>query len=295
VTDAPPPENAPGSGSPAVPTLSAGARTPGRVVADPWSSLRVHTPSNVAIGRVGHSLPTSEVLRFGLAHTQARDAVHTALDVDRLSADLTAAGWANLNVHSAADTRHTYLCRPDLGRRLSACSTERLAALAGQAERPPDLCLVIGDGLSSVAVQAHAVPLLGALRARLRGSVIDSEDPRAISPVVIATQARVALADEIAQRLRARMVVMLIGERPGLSSPDSLGVYATWAPCVGRTDAERNCISNIRAEGLSYPAAAFRLGWLIEQAFERRVTGVELKDESGRVALNLPTQVPAGG
>ena len=190
MTDAPPPENAPGSGSPAVPTLSAGARTPGRVVADPWSSLRVHTPSNVAIGRVGHSLPTSEVLRFGLAHAQARDAVHTALDVDRLSADLTAAGWANLNVHSAADTRHTYLCRPDLGRRLSACSTERLAALAGQAERPPDLCLVIGDGLS---------------------------------------------------------------------------------------------------------AAAFRLGWLIEQAFERRVTGVELKDESGRVALNLPTQVPAGG
>ena len=261
----------------------------GLVVCDPWSALRAHTPANIAIGRVGHSLPTREVLRFGLAHAQARDAVHVALDGARLAADLAAAGWASVAMQSAADSRPTNLRRPDLGRRLSEESARRNDALANPGASPPDLCLVIADGLSSVAAQTHAVPLLGALRERWRGTA-GGDRSGSCARVVIATQARVALGDEIAERLRARMVVVLIGERPGLSSPDSLGVYATWAPRVGRSDAERNCISNVRGEGLSYPAAAFKLAWLIDQAFRRQLTGVALKDESDRVAINAPAR-----
>ena len=260
------------------------------VVPDPWSALRAHTPANIAIGRTGHSLPTREVLRFGLAHAQARDAVHIPLDCARLMSELAAAGWPSVTVHSAAadsgaGARQTYLCRPDLGRRLSESGMPQLDALAAASNAAPDLCVVIGDGLSPLAVQSHALPLLGALRNRWR----DAGRHWSTTPVVIATQARVALGDEIAERLRARMVLVLIGERPGLSSPDSLGVYATWAPRVGRSDAERNCISNVRAEGLSYPAAAFKLAWLIDEAFRRALTGVVLKDESDLVAINAPS------
>ena len=252
------------------------------VTRDPWSALRAHTPANIAIGRVGHSLPTREVLRFGLAHAQARDAVHVALDVGRLGRDLAASGWPGVSVQSAAPGRTTYLCRPDLGRRLCEADARQLDALARLSRQAPDLCLVIGDGLSAVAVQTHAVPLLDALRARWQAAA------RAVpsTSVVIATQARVALGDDIAQRLRANMVVMLIGERPGLSSPDSLGVYLTWGPRVGRSDAERNCISNVRTEGLSYPVAAARLAWLIDAALRRGLTGVALKDESESPVLD---------
>ncbi len=257
------------------------------VVPDPWSALRAHTPANIAIGRTGHSLPTREVLRFGLAHAQARDAVHVALDSARLTSELAAAGWASVTVHSAAadsggGARQTYLCRPDLGRRLSESGALQLDTLAAAGHATPDLCVMIGDGLSPLAVQSHALPLLDALRTRWR----DAGRHWSTTPVVIATQARVALGDEVAERLRARMVLVLIGERPGLSSPDSLGIYATWAPHVGRSDAERNCISNVRAFGLSYPAAAFKLAWLIEEAFRRELTGVALKDESDLVAIN---------
>ncbi len=259
----------------------------GLVVSDPWTALRAHTPANIAIGRVGHSLPTREVLRFGLAHAQARDAVHVALDGIRLAADLAAAGWASVAVHSAADSRPTYLRRPDLGRRLSEASARRIDALRHSGASPPELCLVIADGLSAVAVQTHAVPLLGALRERWRGAA-GGDRTGSCAPVVIATQARVALGDEIAARVCARMVVVLIGERPGLSSPDSLGVYATWGPQVGRSDAERNCISNVRGGGLGYPAASFKLAWLIDQAFRRELTGVALKDESDWVAIDAP-------
>ncbi len=257
------------------------------VLPDPWSALRAHTPANIAIGRTGHSLPTREVLRFGLAHAQARDAVHVPLDSARLAADLHAAGWPSITVHSAAadrgaDARQTYLCRPDLGRCLSESAALQLDALAAANSAAPDLCVVIGDGLSPVAVQTHARPLLDALRSRWRSAGRNWS----ASPVVIATQARVALGDEIAERLRARMVLVLIGERPGLSSPDSLGIYATWAPRVGCSDALRNCISNVRAEGLSYPVAAFKLAWLIDEAFRRELTGVALKDESDLVAIN---------
>lgn len=259
------------------------------VVPDPWSALRAHTPANIAIGRTGHSLPTREVLRFGLAHAQARDAVHVPLDTARLASDLGAAGWPSVAVESAvADggpgTRQTYLCRPDLGRRLSQSAARRLDALVATGAAPADLCVVIGDGLSPIAVQTHALPLLEALGARWR----DAGRQWSTTPVVIATQARVALGDDIGERLAARMVLMLIGERPGLSSPDSLGIYATWAPRVGRNDAERNCISNVRVAGLPYATAAFKLAWLIDQAFKRQLTGVALKDESDLVVLNAP-------
>lgn len=257
------------------------------VTADPWSNLRSHTPANVAIGRVGQSLPTREVLRFGLAHAQARDAVHFALDVEVLASALREAGWNPLAVRSAAGSREVYLRRPDLGRRLDPDSADMLERAAGELPSGSDLCFVLGDGLSAVAVQGHAVPLLQQLRLRLQAAGVAGADRLQDARVVVATQARVALGDDIAARLRARMVVVLIGERPGLSSPDSLGIYLTWAPQIGRTDAERNCISNVRMEGLSYPAAAAKLAWLIEQAFERRLTGVALKDESDRAALNF--------
>lgn len=228
------------------------------VVQDPWQALRAATPARIALGRAGPALPTAAVLDFALDHARARDAVHAAVDFEALAARI---GLPTLRVASAAPDRATYLRRPDLGR--------RLAAGQALAPNPLDLLLVVGDGLSAAAVEAHAAPLIAALPPELRQG-----------PVVLASQARVALGDEIGERLGARMVAMLIGERPGLSSPDSLGVYLTYGPRVGRTDAERNCLSNIRPGGLSYEAAAGRLAWLAGEALRRRITGVELKDQS---------------
>ena len=232
------------------------------VLPDPWSALRAHTPARIALGRTGASLPTKEVLGFGLAHARARDAVHDALDVERLTNDLRSLGYAPISVRSAAPDRATYLTRPDLGRKLTD------TALRGNAET----VVAIEDGLSAVAVQTHAVPLLSELKKL-------NEHWKSI-PIVVATQGRVALGDEIGQRFNAKLVVVLIGERPGLTSPDSLGVYLTYAPRVGRTDAERNCISNVRPQGLGYVDAARRLDWLTSAALARGVTGVQLKDES---------------
>lgn len=237
------------------------------VLPDPWSALRASTPARIALGRAGSSLPTREVLAFGLAHARARDAVHHALDVPRLLNDLQSSGYAApICVRSAAADRQTYLTRPDLGRRLEG------GDLKGNAE----IVVAIEDGLSSVAVQTHAVPLLRELQ-----KISD----RWISvPVVVATQGRVALGDQIGERMSAKLVVVLIGERPGLTSPDSLGVYLTYAPRPGRTDAERNCISNVRPQGLGYSAAARRLDWLASAALARGLTGVGLKDESSLLA-----------
>ena len=244
---------------------------------DAWSLLREFTDARIALGRSGASLPTREVLSFGLAHAQARDAVHQPFNSEPLAQQLMALGLQTLTAHSAAADRHIYLNRPDLGRRLSDESREAL-----QASRVPahDLLLVIGDGLSSHAVHRQAVALITALQPYIQTLGL------AIGPVVLAHQARVALGDEIGETLKSRAVAMLIGERPGLSSPDSLGVYLTWQPERARMDSERNCISNIRPEGLSYEAAAFKLAWLLEQAFLRRLTGVKLKDESDNPALH---------
>lgn len=241
------------------------------VTQDPWVSLKIHTPARVALGRSGVSLPTQELLRFGSAHAMARDAVHLPLDTAALRTQLEADGWPLLCVHSAAADRATYLLRPDLGRRLSDASASVLA----QHTLPDgcDLLLVVGDGLSSLAVSRHAPPLLAALRQL-------APPAWRFGPVVIAEQARVALGDPIGQQLGARLAAVLIGERPGLSSPDSLGVYLTHAPRVGRTDAERNCLSNIRPEGLGYAAAAHKLVWLCHEALRLQCTGIGLKDDS---------------
>lgn len=236
---------------------------------DRWQALRALTPARIALGRSGNALTTAEVLRFGLAHARARDAVHLALDVGILAADLAAASLATLQVHSAARDRVEYLLRPDLGRHLGDADREQLENQAGPGA---DLCIVIADGLSAVAVQRHALPLLRAFDAVAQGRWTRT-------PVVIAEQARVALGDEIGACLRARLVAVLIGERPGLSASDSLGLYLTHAPRVGRSDAERNCISNIRPEGLPYTAAARSFAWLVEEALRRGESGVALKDE----------------
>ena len=243
-------------------------------LADPWAGLRSLTPARIALGRAGPAWPTREVLAFGLAHARARDAVHTRLDAAVLEAELRAAGHPVVQVRSAAPDRATYLTRPDLGRRLDAESARRLAA----APVPPEIVVAIEDGLSAVAVQRHAVPLLARLREL-------APDRWSGVPVVIALQGRVALGDEIGARLGARLIVVMIGERPGLSSPDSLGLSLTHAPRPGRSDAERNCISNVRPEGLAYAAAAARLDWLAVEALHRGLTGVALKDESCLTAI----------
>jgi len=247
--------------------------SPQGIAPDPWADLRAHTPARLALGRAGAALPTAEVLRFGLAHAQARDAVHIPLDAEALAAQLQALGCAMRTVHSAAPDRATYLLRPDLGRRLCDADAAALRDTPAQDAAPIDLLLVVADGLSSLAVARQAPPLVQAIRQQ-------APEGWHIGPVVIAQQARVALGDEVGSLMDARMVAVLIGERPGLSSPDSLGIYLTWHPQVGRRDAERNCISNVRPEGLEPAQAAARLWWLCQEARRLALTGVALKDRS---------------
>lgn len=242
---------------------------------DPWVQLRRFTPARVGLGRVGGSLPTRALLDFELAHARARDAVQTALDVEALAGAVRGGGFGEpLIVASRARNRMEYLLRPDLGRSLDETSRDVLTAArqaGGSGGRM--LAVVIADGLSAIAPARHAVPLLCALR--------DSgewEAQRVV--VVIAQSARVALGDEVGELLCTDAVVVLIGERPGLSSPDSLGAYLTWGPRAGRTDAERNCISNIRPEGLPYEEAARRLRYLLAEARRLKLSGVALKDDS---------------
>ncbi|MEO5732921.1 MAG: ethanolamine ammonia-lyase subunit EutC [Rubrivivax sp.] len=249
-------------------------------VPDPWFELRRHTAARIALGRAGNSLPTAEWLRFAEAHALARDAVHTALQVDGLMEALRTHGFGEpVVLESAAPDRATYLRRPDLGRRLSARSDALLQA-AGPGPAC-ELAVVLADGLSAAAVDAHALPLLLALRPRLEA------DGVIVGPVAVARQARVALGDAIGALLQARAVLVLIGERPGLSSPHSLGAYLTWAPRVGRSDAERNCVSNIRPEGLQPAAAARTLAWLLAGARRLGATGVTLKDECPHDGLSV--------
>ncbi len=246
---------------------------------DPWLALRQFTAARIALGRSGDSLPTQAMLGFNLAHAQARDAVHAPFDADAVVQRLEqpgspAATLGTVRVHSAADDRGNYLRRPDLGRRLASADRARLSA---QSAQPFDLVLLVADGLSAPAAMRHAPDLIDALLPLL-------PDWR-VGPVVIATQARVALGDEVGELLRATLVAVLIGERPGLSSPDSLGVYVTWQPRVGRTDAERNCVSNVRPQGQPIAAAAARTAWLLNAALRRALTGVQLKDDSERPLL----------
>ena len=241
---------------------------------DLWQRLARLTPARIGLGRAGAGLPTREVLKFGLAHAQARDAVHTPMDAGAVAGAVGALGFPTLAVTSGAPDRATYLRRPDCGRRLSP---ESLKALSEAAQEPVNLALVVADGLSARAVHEGAAVMLAAFRPHAERAGWH------FAPVVIATQARVALGDAVGAALKARAVVMLIGERPGLSSPDSLGLYLTFAPKPGRTDAERNCISNVRPAGLGFDLAAFKLNWLLTQAFARGLSGVNLKDESDRL------------
>ncbi|MBV9530602.1 MAG: ethanolamine ammonia-lyase subunit EutC [Bradyrhizobium sp.] len=240
--------------------------------ARPITDLRSLTPARVALGQAGASLPTKALLDFSLAHARARDAVHACFHAASLIAAVGALGLSAFSVASRAANRQDYLRRPDLGRRLDQSSIE---IVHGHSRPSCALTIVIGDGLSPRAVHAHAVELIRHLLPRL------AADQTELGDTVVASLARVALGDEIGACLNARMVLMLIGERPGLSAPDSLGAYLTFAPRIGRTDAERNCVSNIHGEGLAYDDAAFKIGWLVREGFRRKVTGVALKDESG--------------
>jgi ethanolamine ammonia-lyase small subunit len=244
------------------------ARTP-RPLDPRWAQLRAATPARIGLPRTGAAVATGEQLAFQLAHARARDAVHDALETAPLLQGLAARGLAPLLLKSEAGERQRYLLRPDLGRRLDAASRAALTV----APRGHDLVFVLADGLSARAVASHALPLLDAVLPAFR------QENWRIGPATVVEQGRVAIGDQIGGALDAALVAVLIGERPGLSAPDSLGVYLTWAPAPGRSDAERNCLSNIRPEGLGYAEAARRLFALCCEACRRRLTGVMLKDE----------------
>ena len=230
----------------------------------PWQSLRAFTDARIALGRAGTSLPTREVLKFAQAHAAARDAVWTEADFGALRQ-----GWPDaLEVRSCAEIRAEYLRRPDLGRSLRPASKALLESLKAPA---PELLIVVGDGLSAAAL-AHAPALLRELLPLLNGVHIQ---------LLLAHQSRVALADEAGEVLKAKASLIVLGERPGLSSADSLGAYLTFAPIVGKPDSERNCVSNIRPGGLELPEAARRLAYLVRESLRRELSGVDLKDESG--------------
>lgn len=240
-----------------------------------WDGLRRFTDARIALGRAGHSLPTAAHLAFQLAHAQARDAVHQPMDVAGIAEDLRALDLEVLTLHSAACDRPTYLQRPDLGRQLDLASQEVLSRNA--AGPSVDLALVVADGLSALGVMQNAVALLRPLLDLLRS---DPTHAWTLSPAVVVEQGRVAVGDPIGQALKARTVVVLIGERPGLSSPDSMGIYFSWNPRPGLTDAQRNCISNVRSADLAPTQAAKRLHALLSRARQLQLTGVALKDET---------------
>lgn len=224
------------------------------------ASLRNYTNARVDLGRVGDSVPTAALLEFRLAHAKARDAVHLPMDSRSLMQEFSGLGWDSIVLMSQARTREEYLLRPDLGRRLAQASEKQLAGL----EIPLLFCLV--DGLSASAVHRHAANLLKQL------------DPG--MPIILVEQGRVAVGDQVGELVRAEVCVLLIGERPGLSSPDSLGVYITYNPRTGRSDAERNCVSNIHDQGLSYEAAARKILYIVHEARTRKLTGVLLKERA---------------
>lgn len=234
--------------------------------------LRDFTIARVQLEHAGNGLATREVLDFQLAHAAARDAVHQPFDLAAFRFECESHGWSTIAVRSAAPDRSTYLRRPDLGRRLRENS-----GLSGSNNRI-DLTIVVADGLSALAVHRHTIPLLSALVPELDANGWSR------SPLILVEQGRVAIGDEIGHFLNAQLALVLIGERPGLSSPDSLGAYITWDPHPGKNDAQRNCISNIRLEGLSYGQAAVRIFALLNHARQRRLTGIALKED----ALSLP-------
>lgn len=245
---------------------------------DAWQSLRQLTAARIALGRSGGSLPTRELLAFSQAHAQARDAVHAPFEEDQLAADLRPLGLEVLRLATDASDRTEYLRRPDRGRRLNSASRETLQQVARPAEGF-DLAVVLSDGLSAPAVNAQAPVLLQRLLPRL------TDDSWRIAPLLIVRHGRVAVSDEVGELLGARLALILLGERPGLGSADSLGAYFVHAPRPGRTDADRNCVSNIRPAGLPIAQAADTLHYLLTTSRTKRLSGVPLKDDRGLTAL----------
>jgi ethanolamine ammonia-lyase small subunit len=244
-------------------------KDPAARIEDSWAALRRFTDARIALGRAGSSLPTKEVLGFRLAHARARDAVAFAPDTASLARGIEALGVQVLQAESRCRDRGEYLRRPDLGRRLCAESAQRLGAAAPQGGC--DLAIVVADGLSGTAEERQAIPLLAAFLPLI--------EDLALAPVCLASLSRVALGDEIGSLLGARAVLIFIGERPGLSSPDSLGAYLTFAPAMGTTDERRNCVSNIRPAGLAPERAAVKLDYLVRESLRLSLSGVRLKDE----------------
>jgi ethanolamine ammonia-lyase small subunit len=232
------------------------------------TSLRDLTPARVALGRAGDSVPTGPLLNFRLAHARARDAVRFPLDAGSLQNEIIHHGWSSRLLRTEAKTRDEYLRRPDLGRRLDAESAAHLAPIDDECP----VAVVIADGLSALAVHRHALPLLERLLPELE-----------IKQLWIVQQGRVAVGDHVGELLGARMSLVILGERPGLSTPDSLGAYLTWEPRIGKTDAARNCVSNIHAQGLTCDAAAHKLLFLISESRRRKLSGVALKESADKL------------
>ncbi|MFT3825008.1 MAG: ethanolamine ammonia-lyase subunit EutC [Chitinophagaceae bacterium] len=239
---------------------------------DAWQSLKAFTRARIALGRTGTALPMQQWLQFKMAHAYARDAVYSALEVDNLVTALQGAALPVLLLHSKVAGRDQYLQRPDLGRRLHEDAEDKLKALSGERY---DIAIVIADGLSATAINHHAATLVNELAPLLK------EKGFHLAPVTVVQQARVAISDDIGALLNARLVLLLIGERPGLSSPDSMGAYITYQPAPGLTDESRNCISNIRPEGLAISLAVQKIMYLVTESLRLKLSGVNLKDEGG--------------
>lgn len=263
-----------------------------------WQVLRQYTAARIGLGRAGISVPTNHLLEFQLAHAQAQDAVHQPLDIKCLLNDINAndeyskTSFECLELHSQVNSRAHYLQRPDLGRRLNVESTEILKRASAPVGEPYDLAIVIVDGLSSFAIQKNAASLLHCLTQYLSQQDFSAEGACRLAPISIVQQGRVAIGDEIGELLNAKSVLVFIGERPGLSSPDSLGLYLTWAPKVGLTDESRNCISNVRPEGLSYSQAVNKVMYLLKEANQRKLTGIHLKERSDESDAVLVQEQP---
>jgi ethanolamine ammonia-lyase small subunit len=244
------------------------------VIANNWDFLKEYTDARIALGRVGNSIPTAALLKFQLAHAMAKDAVYSALDITKLKIELSDLGLNVIELHSKAQNREEYLKRPDLGRSLNSESFQvihnYLKALPAQNF---DLSIVLVDGLSSQAIQTNAIPFL------IEFVALAKNENWMLAPISIVSQGRVAIGDDVASALKAEIVVVMIGERPGLSSPDSMGIYLTYKPLTGFTDESRNCISNIRPKGLSYQEAAQALYYLVKAAKSLKLSGVNLKED----------------
>ncbi len=242
---------------------------------DSWEFLRKLTAARIALGRAGVSLPTKELLAFRLAHAQARDAVYSGIDKERIITQLSADGFDYLTLESTSASRDEYLKNPSTGKKLSENSIQKLTGISAHY----DLCFIIADGLSATSVNEHSAKVIQILYSKLK------KLNWSIAPIVVAEQARVALSDEIGGLLNAEVALMFIGERPGLSSPDSMGAYLTYRPESGLTDERRNCVSNIRPEGLSYHFAAEKLFYLLTEMKTRKISGVQLKDRQDGLFL----------